>query len=212
MIAATACSPCTALSFRVDTWRHPFLGKCLPNLPFWVSFEALFSHKLENLETVQCVALVSKRLPGCEHRGTMACSRDPAEFECKEVCGGTTTCCGRTCKSRCHECQEVTRDAAIPGANALPPVRTHHESHPCERTIKCQHFCGLPCSSEHSCNPKCPKPCRQRCGHQKCKKQCWDPCPPCMEPCEWRCDHHSCPVVCGSVSFHGRVALLETNS
>ncbi|KAH9048674.1 hypothetical protein EDB83DRAFT_2507364 [Lactarius deliciosus] len=156
-------------------------------------------HKLGNLETVKCVAQVSKRLPGCEHSGVMACSGDPTNFECKEVCGGQTTCCSRTCKSRCHECQKVTRDNAAPRTGALRPVRTHHKSHPCERTLKCQHMCGLACSSDHSCNPKCPQSCRQRCGHQKCQKECWEPCPPCMEPCEWRCPHHTCPVVCGSI-------------
>ncbi|KAH8998233.1 hypothetical protein EDB86DRAFT_3234341 [Lactarius hatsudake] len=156
-------------------------------------------HKLENLETVKCVAQVSKRLPGCEHSGVMACSGDPTNFECKELCGGQTTCCSRTCKSRCHECQKVTRDNAAPRTGALRPVRTHHKSHPCERTLKCQHMCGLACSSDHSCNPKCPQSCRQRCGHQKCQKECWEPCPPCMEPCEWRCPHHTCPVVCGSI-------------
>src|ERR1700761_7030191 len=62
---------------------------------FYVLFDALSSHKLEDLDTVECVAQVSKRLPGCEHTGTMACSRDPTIFECKEVCGGKTTCCGR---------------------------------------------------------------------------------------------------------------------
>ncbi|KAH9170426.1 hypothetical protein EDB89DRAFT_1304023 [Lactarius sanguifluus] len=156
-------------------------------------------HKLGNLETVKCVAQVSKRLPGCEHSGVMSCSGDPTNFECKERCGGQTTCCSRTCKSRCHECQKVTRDHAAPGAGALPPVRTHHKSHPCERTLKCQHMCGLACSSDHSCNPKCSQSCRTRCGHQKCQKECWEPCPPCMKPCKWRCPHHSCPVVCGLI-------------
>ncbi|KAH9038181.1 hypothetical protein EDB85DRAFT_526111 [Lactarius pseudohatsudake] len=156
-------------------------------------------HKLENLETVKCVAQVPKRLPGCEHSGVMACGRDPTNFECKELCGSQTTCCSRTCKSRCHECQKVTRDNATPGSGAVRPVRTHHKSHPCERTLKCRHLCGLACSSDHSCNPKCPQSCRQRCGHQKCQKECWEPCPPCMEPCEWRCTHHSCPVACGSI-------------
>ncbi|KAH9170429.1 hypothetical protein EDB89DRAFT_1304426 [Lactarius sanguifluus] len=156
-------------------------------------------HKLGNLKTVKCIAQVSKRLPGCEHSVTMACDGDPTDFECKEICGGETTCCSRTCKSRCHECQKVTRDSAAPRAGAVPPVRTHHRSHPCERTLKCQHLCGLACSSDHSCNPKCPQSCRQRCDHQKCQKECWEPCPPCMEPCEWCCPHHLCPVICSRV-------------
>ncbi|KAH8997121.1 hypothetical protein EDB86DRAFT_926966 [Lactarius hatsudake] len=154
-------------------------------------------HKLGKLETVYCVAQVSKRLPGCEHNGIMACSADPTNFKCNQVCGGETTCCSRTCKSRCHECQKVTRENVAPGA--VPPVRTHHKIHPCERTLKCQHLCGLACSSDHSCNPNCSQSCRQRCGHQKCQKECWEPCPPCMELCEWCCPHHSCPVVCGSI-------------
>ncbi|KAH8998206.1 hypothetical protein EDB86DRAFT_3148849 [Lactarius hatsudake] len=158
-------------------------------------------HELENLETIKCFVPVSKRLPGCEHCVTMACCGDPSNLRvvCKEICGGYNACCGRTCKSRCHECQEVTRDSAAPRARAVPRVRTHHKSHPCERTLKCQHLCGLACSSDHSCNIKCLQSCRQRCGHQKCQKECWEPCSPCMEPCEWRCPHHLCPVVCGSI-------------
>jgi hypothetical protein len=129
--AETACSPCTALSSRVDILRNPFLGECLPNSSFQVPFDALSSHKLEKLDTVYCVAQVSKRLPGCEHSGTMNCSSDPTNFACMEVCRGNTTCCGRTCKSRCHECQKVTRDNAAPDVDALRPVRTHHTSHLC---------------------------------------------------------------------------------
>ncbi|KAI9445928.1 hypothetical protein H4582DRAFT_1843136 [Lactarius indigo] len=156
-------------------------------------------HKLEILETVRCFVQVSKPLPGCEHNGIMACSGDPTNFECEEVCGGHTMCCGRTCKSRCYECQKVTRDNTTPGVGAFRPVRTHHRVHACERALKCQHLCGLTCSSDHSCNPICSQPCQRLCGHQKCQKECWEPCPPCMEPCEWRCPHHSCPVVCGSI-------------
>ncbi|KAH8981146.1 hypothetical protein EDB92DRAFT_2055683 [Lactarius akahatsu] len=168
-------------------------------LPCGHTVKSVPCHKIGILETVKCVAQVSKRLPGCEHSGIMACSGDPTNFECKEVCGGDTSCCGRTCKSRCYECQKVTRDSAAPRAGAVPPVRTHHTSHSCERTLKCRHLCGLACSSDHSCNPKCSQSCRQQCGHQRCQKECWEPCPPCMEPCEWRCSHHTCPVVCGSI-------------
>ncbi|KAH9987465.1 AAA domain-containing protein [Russula compacta] len=153
-------------------------------------------HMLENLKAIDCTAQVSKRLPDCEHSGTMACGRDPATFTCKEVCGGLTTCCSRLCTSRCHECQKVTKEK-IPGTSR-PFIRAHHRDHACQRLLKCQHLCGLPCSPDHSCNPKCPQACRQRCGHRKCEKPCWEPCPPCMEPCEWHCPHHSCPVVCGS--------------
>ncbi|KAH9007625.1 hypothetical protein EDB83DRAFT_2236280 [Lactarius deliciosus] len=194
--------PCPKLCFEdCGNCMFPIYNIKLPcgHIAKSVPFDAYSSHKLGKLETVNCVAQVSKRLPGCEHNGIMACSADPTNFECNQVCGGETTCCSRTCKSRCHECQKVTRDNAAPRAGAVRPVRTHHKSHPCERTLKCQHLCGLACSSDHSCNPKCSQSCRQRCGHQKCQKKCWKPCPPCMEPCEWCCPHHSCPVVCGSI-------------
>jgi hypothetical protein len=145
----------------------------------------------------------------------MACSNDSTDFDCKEVCRGIMTCCGRTCKSRCHDCQRVTLENTDPDAGMLYPGRTRHKGHPCERTLKCQHLCGLDCSSssDHSCNPKCSQSCRQQCGHQKCKKKCWEPCPLCMKPCEWRCSHHSCPVACGSVSFRGMTGIssLGTN-
>ncbi len=153
---------------------------------------------LENLKAVKCVAQTSKRLPGCEHSATMACSRDPATVMCKEICGGSTTCCSRRCTSRCHECQKVTKEKTA--GDSRPSARAYHRDHPCQWLLKCQHLCGLPCSSDHSCNPKCPQGGRQRCSHRKCDKPCWKPCPPCMEPCEWRCPHHECPVVCGSVS------------
>ena len=161
-------------------------------------FDASYSHMLENLMAVKCVAQTSKRLPNCEHSATMACSSDPTTFKCKEVCRGLTTCCSRRCTSRCDGCQKVTKDKSV-GASR-PLVRTHHVDHACERLLKCQHSCGLPCSSDHSCNPRCQKTCRQHCGHRKCGKPCEEPCPPCLRPCEWRCSHHSCPVVCGLVS------------
>ncbi|KAF8265012.1 hypothetical protein EI94DRAFT_1737067 [Lactarius quietus] len=145
------CEPCGDCMFPVYGVKLP-CGHIAKSVP---------CYKLEQLDTVNCVAQVSKRLPGCEHSGTMACGKDPTYFECREVCRANTTCCGRTCKARCHD--------------ALPRGRTHHQSHPCERMLKCQHFCGLPCSSDHSCNPKCSE------------SDCWEPCPPCMEPCDWRC-------------------------
>ncbi|KAH9048645.1 hypothetical protein EDB83DRAFT_2317393 [Lactarius deliciosus] len=86
-----------------------------------VPFDAYSSHQLGNLETVECVAQVSKRLPGCKHSGIMACDNDPTDFECKKSCGGQTTCCSQTCKSQCHECQEVTRNNAASRAGAVPP-------------------------------------------------------------------------------------------
>jgi hypothetical protein len=157
-----------------------------------------YSHMLENLKAVMCLAQVSKRLLDCEHSAVMACGRDPATFTCEEVCGGVTTCCSRRCASKCHECQKVTKEKMA--GDSRPSIRSHHRDHPCERLLKCQHSCGLTCSSNHSCSTSCGQTCRQRCSHRECDKLCREPCSPCMETCEWRCPHHSCPVACGSVS------------
>jgi hypothetical protein len=157
-----------------------------------------YSHMLENLKIVMCFTQVSKRLPDCEHSAIMACSKDPATFTCKEICGGVTTCCSRRCASECHECQKVTKEKL--GGDSRPSIRSHHRGHPCEQLLKCQHSCGLPCSSDHSCSTRCGQTCRQCCSHRACNMRCWQPCSPCTETCEWRCPHHSCPMACGSVS------------
>ncbi|KAI0294249.1 P-loop containing nucleoside triphosphate hydrolase protein, partial [Multifurca ochricompacta] len=156
-------------------------------LPCGHTAESVFCYKLEDLVSIECVVPVLKSLPSCEHSAKMGCSRDRASFTCKEICGGLMTCCGRMCTSRCHECQKATRE--VKDIGRFPFVRTHHRAHSCERLLKCQHLCGFPCSSDHSCNPQCAGSCRQRCSHRKCEKPCWEPCPPCMEPCEWRCPH-----------------------
>jgi hypothetical protein len=155
---------------------------------------------LENLGDVYCDSQVLKRLTGCEHSAMMACSESPASFTCGEACGALTGCCSGQCTARCHECQKATQEKAVAPAGSLSLVRVHHGGHACQRLLKCQHLCGLPCSSDHSCNQECSELCRKRCAHRECEEPCWKPCPPCMEPCEWRCPHESCPVVCGWVS------------
>ncbi|KAI0294246.1 hypothetical protein B0F90DRAFT_1758208 [Multifurca ochricompacta] len=201
--------PCPLLCFQdCGECKFPVYDVKLPcghtakSVPWQIASDtpALSSHMLNKLESIKCIVQVLKRLPGCEHSAMMGCGQDRAKFTCKEICGGLMTCCSRTCPSRCHECQSVTQGQA--GAVRITSghsARTHHLSHPCQRLLKCQHLCGLPCSSDHSCNPQCAGSCRQRCSHRKCEKPCWEPCPPCMEPCEWRCPHQSCPVVCGSI-------------
>ncbi|KAI0043384.1 hypothetical protein FA95DRAFT_405685 [Auriscalpium vulgare] len=155
-------------------------------------------YMLEDLASVACTEKVTKKLPHCEHSTLALCSKDPASIRCQAVCGGMMACCSRACKSRCHDCQKVTSEAR--GEDIGHPLqRTHHQGHPCERVLKCQHLCGLNCSEDHQCNSKCLKACRQRCTHQGCSKPCWEPCPPCMEPCGWICPHEQCPVLCGSI-------------
>ncbi|KDQ62856.1 hypothetical protein JAAARDRAFT_202408 [Jaapia argillacea MUCL 33604] len=155
-------------------------------------------HQMDNLAAIPCRERVVKRLPHCEHSAKVQCHQDPATVVCKETCNGQMGCCSRTCKSRCSDCQYLSR--ATPAPNPQGPVaRSRHRPHPCERSLYCEHRCGLDCSERHECSTDCRQSCRQICSHHTCPKPCSDPCPPCMEPCGWRCIHHSCPVACGSI-------------
>lgn len=159
----------------------------------------LHSHMLDKLEKIICRVKVRRPLLRCEHTAEMSCCQDGSSIRCKELCGEALTCCSKTCKSACSDCQAATVGPAL-SATKTRIARTAHISHPCDRLLYCQHQCGLPCSQDHHCNLRCDKPCRQQCIHYKCPKPCSEPCAPCMEPCPWMCAHHACPVVCGSVS------------
>lgn len=156
---------------------------------------------MDHLDLVECTQRVTRRLPHCEHSTQMNCSQDPSTVQCKELCGGTTQCCSKRCKSQCSKCQKVTLTASGNTEQFGIIRRFQHAAHPCERLLYCQHLCGSACSQDHHCNPTCKKACRQQCAHTICKKRCYIPCVPCMEPCQWRCAHHACPVACGSVSL-----------
>lgn len=131
----------------------------------------------------------------------MPCGQEPGQWTCQELCGGTMTCCTKTCKSRCMDCQMLSDPEPESNGGTKKIARSTHKTHPCERTLYCQHLCGLDCHpKENGCNPSCQGECRQRCSHHQCNKPCSVPCAPCMQPCEWRCPHQECPVACGSVS------------
>ncbi|KAH9887903.1 hypothetical protein C8Q73DRAFT_808008 [Cubamyces lactineus] len=149
--------------------------------------------QLEALSTIKCQTTVRKQLLYCEHVAMMPCHRDPGSVLCESLCKGNLQCCSKQCKSSCGSCQTLnTRgDTRV--------KRLHHQPHPCERLLYCQHKCGIACSSEHECNIKCKEPCRQQCVHHRCPKPCSEPCAPCMEPCVWSCPHFVCPVLCGSI-------------
>lgn len=154
---------------------------------------------LAKLAQVNCQEPVQKHLLRCEHTAVMPCWQDPSTFICKERCGGTMECCSKACKSLCSECQSASVGPTVLTLRTQV-VRAVHLSHPCDRSLYCQHSCGLDCSQDHHCNTRCKQACRQQCLHHKCSKPCSEPCAPCMEPCPWSCAHHSCPVLCGSVS------------
>ncbi|KAG7441498.1 uncharacterized protein BT62DRAFT_908111 [Guyanagaster necrorhizus] len=159
-------------------------------------------YQAEDLSSVFCHEEVIKWLPLCGHEATVYCSDDLKEHKCLNACGGTMSCCGKTCKSSCGDCTKLNlpvTQAGIERVFSLRIIRILHKSHQCERLLFCQHKCGLDCSQDHECNTSCAQACRQRCSHHKCPKPCAQDCAPCAEPCDWICPHLSCPVLCGSI-------------
>lgn len=177
------------------------------------------SHLVDSLSEVFCDEVVTKALPNCEHTAQMMCSRDATLYRCEASCGGImTSCCGRDCRSRCSECQQVNNKV-----DEGPVLRQLHRQHPCQKTLYCEHLCANPCSADHKCTTRCKEACRQVCSHARCRQHCSTPCAPCKERCTWsvkihrivcrkscahsihfrNCSHFTCPVPCGSVSSTG---------
>ncbi|KAI0369710.1 P-loop containing nucleoside triphosphate hydrolase protein [Pilatotrama ljubarskyi] len=163
--------------------------------------------QLDNLADVFCAVPVTRRLPGCEHEATMRCSDNPRYFVCKTTCAGVMSCCGRSCKARCNQCQvlngppEPSQNDDLEGSEERSAVvqRVKHVSHPCQRSLFCGHLCGKECAREHECTIFCKAPCRQVCVHARCRNFCSTPCAPCQEPCTWHCAHQACPLPCGAI-------------
>ncbi|KAI0092232.1 hypothetical protein BDY19DRAFT_929008 [Irpex rosettiformis] len=191
--------------------KHPCDRKCSENcgdcrfpmynvrLPCGHVIASVPCHLYDNLSEVTCSVEVTKKLPCCEHSAVMSCNRDASNWLCQELCDGIMSCGTKTCKNKCFDCQRLSTppDAVV---ELKKVVRSTHKTHPCERTLYCQHLCALDCHpKENGCNSSCQGECRQRCSHHRCDKPCSTPCAPCMEECEWRCPHQECPVACGSI-------------
>ncbi|OAX35179.1 hypothetical protein K503DRAFT_868436 [Rhizopogon vinicolor AM-OR11-026] len=201
-----ACVTCTQTCTRLCTRGHPCTKLCASpcgdcffpeanvKLPCGHSKASVPCQQLSTLESVFCDFIVNKDLPHCEHAAPMACSTDPSTYPCKAPCSGIMGCCGRTCKAKCHGCQQKN-----PPSEGEHTQRTQHLPHSCEKPLFCEHLCQDPCSNNHTHTVSCKKPCRQACSHTRCKLPCSAPCAPCQEPCTWSCPHRSCPVPCGSV-------------
>ncbi|KAM5531281.1 hypothetical protein V8D89_015082 [Ganoderma adspersum] len=213
-VSVSCVQRCTRLCPR----QHPCTKQCADScgechtevanvrLPCGHIISRVFCFQLDNLESVLCPELVAKKLPGCEHEATMRCTDDPRRYPCRETCNGIMSCCGRSCKARCHECQflnvapEPQDDKADDIMEEQHPVqRVTHIGHPCQRSLFCGHLCGKQCSADHECISECKEACRQVCTHARCRNYCSVPCAPCQEPCTWRCSHFVCPLPCGAI-------------
>ncbi|TRM69481.1 hypothetical protein BD626DRAFT_12882 [Schizophyllum amplum] len=199
---------CSQQCLRLCSYGHPCDKECYRDcgdcqfmqhdveLPCGHIKAAVPCYLMNELENVTCDETVEKDLPTCEHSASMPCSWNVEAHACTNPCDGIMGCCGRTCQSRCSDCQTHNNDNRADDGRI---ARVQHARHPCKKPLFCGHACPLPCSRDHTCTKTCTQPCPQECAHTKCRRRCSDSCASCKEPCTWKCPHQACPVPCGSV-------------
>ncbi|GAA5831211.1 hypothetical protein JCM5353_007381 [Sporobolomyces roseus] len=153
---------------------HP---KCTFNIP-QVTLEC--GHQRKNLPCsvafggakINCTEKVLKPLP-CGHEERLACSKDPTQVFCNQVCGASLECSHSSCQARCGQCRSLQASFSDP---------SKHVSHPHGQNLACGHFCK-PCNTLPS-DTLCTK--LLKCGHvcpslesEDCSRQI---CPRCASP------------------------------
>ncbi|KAL3607528.1 hypothetical protein FPOAC2_02513 [Fusarium poae] len=143
--------------------------------------------------SVRCVKMVTKNVPGCAHEVYVKCCEDVTtdDFKCLSPCGSNRTC-GHTCKTRCFQCNTRKGGKIIQQNHGICTQR-------CGRNYStCQHSCAQSCHGEAPCQP-CRERCEVRCVHSRCDKPCSEPCAPCaQETCASRCVHSQCTAPCAA--------------
>ncbi|XP_073708408.1 NFX1-type zinc finger-containing protein 1 [Garra rufa] len=162
-------------------------------------------------ECGECMVLLDKTIPSCQHIQKVPCHQDPATFACRERCQKTLPC-GHPCKAACGEsctaqCKVKVQMQLKCGHMQEEPcyISSDHKREPncrtkCGTTLKCGHPCPGTC---HGCcqgrlHKACSHKCQQLlvCSH-RCREPCVRDCPPCSIPCENRCVHSICMKTCG---------------
>lgn len=159
-------------------------------------------------ECGDCQFPMEKVVPGCQHRQTMACHKDPATFACTKPCRHELSCghqcgekCGKPHTTKCvvqvnfdWSCGHRGRIACHLTKNP-PPCRE-----PCKTLLRCDHPCPGTCGScfqgrvHQACKSKCGR--TLVCSHA-CEEPCTNSCPPCQAMCQNRCVHSRCRKPCG---------------
>ncbi|KAI0409117.1 hypothetical protein F4802DRAFT_615645 [Xylaria palmicola] len=133
-------------------------------------------------DTVKCVILTEKTVPGCGHKVKALCHEDVSKniYTCKTRCGYLLPC-GHSCSQACENCR--TR------VDGKVTVEFHRP---------CTAVCGRDYSTYENC-PPCDRPCQVQCDHSLCGKKCSEPCTPCaVETCCSACPHSQCTMPCAA--------------
>lgn len=209
MVVAIVGSLCPISCSHAVTHMHKHLGMPVHSAyTLNSSYANSGSHMAQFPEKIDCIHIVVKQLPSCEHSAKMPCYQNPSTYVCKERCGRQHSCCSRSCSANCGACQRLN---TVPEGQVEVP-RILHSPHPCDRHLFCGHACKDDCVEGHVCSGKCNGTCRQTCPHNECRKGCSIPCDPCIKKCPWICLHLSCPATCGMVRRCGEMLTSgETN-
>ena len=148
--------------------------------------------EFQNPASILCRVKVTRTVPGCEHKADMECHKDVNKLICVARCGQLQKGCGHPCPKSCYQCNVRGEGVVIRTDHGICKVA-------CGRLAACvRHPCQTACHGEGPC-PPCTQPCDIRCSHSRCKKKCFEPCPPCAEQvCASRCAHSACTMPCAA--------------
>lgn len=156
MHSAFACQqPCDRLHSRCGhVCQKPTCGedcgRCMVRvhgtmLPCGHTKDDLPCCQTQNLDKIDCKAMIAKTIPGCSHVVDIPCSVDvrAAVFKCPRPCSSLLSC-GHQCRGTCGQCRsketEVTKH--------MPCKKK------CGRTYAtCNHVCKRQCHTGEECGP-----------------------------------------------------------
>ena len=195
---------CKRLCHPIDDHNnYKCLEKCVKIAP-----GCLNNHKCTQIcseKCTPCTKIVSKIMPGCNHRQKMACTEIPITVKCKNPCKKRLSCghqcmesCGDVCTIECrvnsfktYPCDHALMSPCFLKAAVCQEV--------CSKRLDCGHECSGFCSkcSDRRIHSICSQGCQKllECGLKCVNKQC-SACSPCRKSCENRCVHQKCTRSC----------------
>ncbi|KAG6014275.1 hypothetical protein E4U43_006735 [Claviceps pusilla] len=152
-----------------------------------------FCFEAQDTSLIRCSVTVTKTVPGCDHRVSVACSEDVTSdgYMCISTCG-CHLACGHNCKSPCWTCKRRQGDGIV-------EVNHGQCKQVCgKKYTACPHSCSETCHADSGDCPACKKKCEVRCSHSRCHKLCHEPCVPCPSICGETCPDSTYCQECAS--------------
>ncbi|EXX71059.1 uncharacterized protein OCT59_017734 [Rhizophagus irregularis] len=136
---------CGRCKLRIGDITLPGCGHVIQNAKCW---------QKQAIETLECMELVIKKSPYCEHFQEIHCFEPVSDIKCKEKCDKQLEC-GHKCLRECFECQKLSASQEEFDAAALIERTQHGECiNFCNRSLSCKHKCTNFCHKGFKC-PSC---------------------------------------------------------